>query len=129
MYCSREPQFPLATSPRHTPSPSFTAIVYPGVLFRTRFRFLLFAYSSGAWINCRAFPSFRKSTKPASESRGRSTTWGLKSATSKSSRCTQRCHHSSSRGSLSRHHPINQTVPSEGRYNCLVAIKTHRRGG
>lgn len=71
---------------------------------------------------------FRKSMKPASESRGRSTTWGPKSVTSKSSHCTPRCLRSSSRGSSSHPHPINQMVPSEGRYKWLVAIKNTQRG-
>lgn len=65
--------------------------------------------------------------KPASESRGRLTTSGPKSVTSKSSHCTPRCLHSSSRGSSSHPHPINQMAPSEGRYNCLAVTKNTER--
>lgn len=48
---------------------------------------------------------FRKSTRPANGSSGRWTTWGLRWATSRSSRCTPRCPRSSSRGFLS--HPLH----------------------
>lgn len=58
----------------------------------------------------------RKSTKPASGSNGKSTTWAPKWATLKSSPSTPHYHHSSSRGSSSLRHLASLAEPSVERY-------------
>lgn len=131
MYCSREPRFPrppplafpITQIRRHCLSRCCSEPV--------RFFAVFSLTHTHTQVMPRLIvvpPSFRKSTKPASESRGRWTTWGPKSVTSKSSHCTRRCPRNSSRGSLSRPHLINQMVPLEGRYKCLAAIKTYSEG-